>query len=307
MPASSISRLGAITSPRPASWRWAITTARRDCRGISSRGSRPFGAKASPPGRAVPPIRPAMSRLRAERRAVAPGTTPWRPEAAVRRRRTGIVHECRGRTAAVRGCHRCTICCDGGRPREPDQDWRLDFEPSLQRHLPDGRGGGATAGHPNPPHRHNSQFGAGVEHVVQDGGCLRRPSNAGRKTGTGAVEIALVTPCGPAFRRVSLQLRDAGAGAVFVLLSGAAADAAGALDDAIAYDRNRSLAHDHVAALRRGNPARSWLVGTLRHLAAGAAKCSRSDGLALARIGARPNRAVHALKCDRPAAGIADR
>ena len=59
MPASSISTLGAITSPRPASWTWAITTARRDCRGISNRGSRPFGAKPSPPGRAVPPMRPA--------------------------------------------------------------------------------------------------------------------------------------------------------------------------------------------------------------------------------------------------------
>jgi SAM-dependent methyltransferase len=47
MPASSISTLGAITSPRPASRRWAITTARRDYRGISSRGSRPFGARAS--------------------------------------------------------------------------------------------------------------------------------------------------------------------------------------------------------------------------------------------------------------------
>jgi SAM-dependent methyltransferase len=40
-----------VTSPRPASWRWATTTARRDCRGISSRGSRPFGAKPSAPGR----------------------------------------------------------------------------------------------------------------------------------------------------------------------------------------------------------------------------------------------------------------
>ena len=43
--ASSIWILGAITSPRPASRRWGITTARQDCRGISSRGSRPFGAK----------------------------------------------------------------------------------------------------------------------------------------------------------------------------------------------------------------------------------------------------------------------
>jgi hypothetical protein len=66
-------------------------------------------------------------------------------------------------------------------------------------------------------------------------------------------------------------LRDAGAGAVFVLLAGATADPAGALDDAIAYDRNRSLGHDHVAALRRRKPAQCWHVGTLRHFAAGAA------------------------------------
>ena len=50
-------------------------------------------------------------------------------------------------------------------------------------------------------------------------------------------------------RRLPLQLRDAGSGAVFVLLAGATADPAGALDDAIAYDRNRSRRHDHVAAL----------------------------------------------------------
>ena len=31
--------------------------------GINNPGSRPFGARASPPGRAVPPIRPAISRL----------------------------------------------------------------------------------------------------------------------------------------------------------------------------------------------------------------------------------------------------
>src|ERR1700730_5770240 len=59
-------------------------------------------------------------------------------------------------------------------------------------------------------------------------------------------------------RRLPLQLRDAGAGAVFVLLDGATADPAGALDDAIAYDRTRSLGHDHVAALRRRKPAQCW-------------------------------------------------
>jgi hypothetical protein len=49
--ASSIWILGAIMSP--ASRRWGITTARQDCRGISSRCSRPFGAKPSSPGRAA--------------------------------------------------------------------------------------------------------------------------------------------------------------------------------------------------------------------------------------------------------------
>src|SRR6516162_547848 len=50
MPASLISTPGAITSLRPASWRWAITTARRGGHGINNRGSRPFGARASPTG-----------------------------------------------------------------------------------------------------------------------------------------------------------------------------------------------------------------------------------------------------------------
>jgi hypothetical protein len=63
---------------------------------MSNRGSRPFGAKSSPPERAVPPIRPAMSKLCAPR---------------------------------------CTICCDHGRlgdirqnyPR-PDQGGNLPLE-----------------------------------------------------------------------------------------------------------------------------------------------------------------------------------
>ena len=60
-------------------------------------------------------------------------------------------------------------------------------------------------------------------------------------------------------------------------------------------------------AFRRDNPARGWLVGAIRHLAARTAERSRGDGLALAGIGACPYPVVHALKCDRPAAGIADR
>ena len=64
-----------------------------------------------------------------------------------------------------------------------------------------------------------------------------------------------------------LQSRDTGTGAILVLLSGAAVDAAGALDDAVTNDRHHSLP--------RGGP----LVGALRHFAARAAKCSRDDGL----------------------------
>src|ERR1700731_312257 len=45
MPASSTSTPGAITSSLPASWSWAITTARRDCRAIGSPGWRLFGAR----------------------------------------------------------------------------------------------------------------------------------------------------------------------------------------------------------------------------------------------------------------------
>src|ERR1700726_2013627 len=73
------------------------------------------------------------------------------------------------------------------------------------------------------------------------------------------------------------QLLDAGAGAVLVLLRGAAADPAGALDDAVADDRHRALTHDHVAALGRGDAARRRLVGPRLHFAAGAAERGRGD------------------------------
>ena len=43
---SSISTPGAITLELPDSSRWDTTTARRDFRATSSRGSRPYGAKA---------------------------------------------------------------------------------------------------------------------------------------------------------------------------------------------------------------------------------------------------------------------
>src|SRR2546427_7947497 len=47
MAASSISTPGAITLELPGSSRWDTTTARRDFRASSSRGSRPYGAKAT--------------------------------------------------------------------------------------------------------------------------------------------------------------------------------------------------------------------------------------------------------------------
>src|SRR5215472_8457903 len=111
------------------------------------------------------------------------------------------------------------------------------------------------------------------------------------------------------FTRLSLnlQLRDACPSAVLVLLRGAAADATGALDDTVADDRNRALAHDHVAARRRGNAARGGLVGPLGQFSARPAKRRRGDGLALAAVGARPDRTVHTLQRDQPAAAVAYR
>src|ERR1700758_4642052 len=86
-----------------------------------------------------------------------------------------------------------------------------------------------------------------------------------------------------------LKRRQAGASAVFILLRGAAADAAGALDDAILDDRYRTLAHDHVAAFGQGDTARRRLVGPFGQLAARPAERRRGNGLALAAIGARPD------------------
>src|SRR5690349_8047641 len=90
--------------------------------------------------------------------------------------------------------------------------------------------------------------------------------------------------------RPVLQLRDACPGAVFVLLRGAASNAAGALDDTVADDRDGALAHDHLAAGRGGNAARGRLVRPLAHLATGSTEGRRGDSLALAAIGARPDR-----------------
>ena len=54
-------------------------------------------------------------------------------------------------------------------------------------------------------------------------------------------------------RDLAAERLDPGAGAVFVLLRGAAADPASALDDAVADDRHRALSHDHVVAFGRAS------------------------------------------------------
>src|SRR5215472_1008009 len=111
------------------------------------------------------------------------------------------------------------------------------------------------------------------------------------------------------FTRLSLnlQLRDACPSAVLVLLRGAAADATGALDDTVADDRNRALAHDHVPARRRGNAARRGLVGPFGQFATRPAKRCRGDRLALAAVSARPDRIVHTLESNQAAAAVAHR
>jgi len=53
--------------------------------------------------------------------------------------------------------------------------------------------------------------------------------------------------------------------------------------------------------------AAAWWVGARRQFAARPAECRRGDGLALAAIGARPDRIVHALQRDEAPAGIAHR
>src|SRR6516164_8535747 len=94
---------------------------------------------------------------------------------------------------------------------------------------------------------------------------------------------------------------------VLILLRGAAAHAAGALDDAVAKDRHGALAHDHVSAGGSRDPARRRMLGPLGQLATRAAERRRGDRLALAAIGAGPDRVVHALERHQPAACVAYR
>src|SRR5437763_16040965 len=82
---------------------------------------------------------------------------------------------------------------------------------------------------------------------------------------------------------------DTGAGAVFILLRGAAADTTSTLDNAVADDRHRALSHDHVVALGLGDAARRRLVGPRLHLAAGPAERRRGHCFPLAAVDAGPD------------------
>src|SRR3989440_11387376 len=106
---------------------------------------------------------------------------------------------------------------------------------------------------------------------------------------------------------VGSELGHARARAVLILLRGAAADAARAVDDAVADDRHRALAGDHVAALGGGDALDDRGAGALLQLTARPREGSRRDRLPLRAVGARPQRAIHAVERDQASAGVAHR
>src|SRR5215470_3304813 len=95
--------------------------------------------------------------------------------------------------------------------------------------------------------------------------------------------------------------------AVLVLLRRPAAHAAGADGHAVAHDRHRALARDHVPALRRHDALDDRGSRPLLELAAGPPERHRGDGLALRAVDAAPDGAVHAVERHEPAAGVAHR
>src|SRR5437773_604330 len=94
-------------------------------------------------------------------------------------------------------------------------------------------------------------------------------------------------------RANNLQLRDRRLRDVLVLLRGAAAHAARALDHAVFDDRHGAHARDHVSALGGGDSLDDWAPGALLQLAAGAAERGRRDRLTLGAVDATPDGAVH--------------
>src|SRR5437016_5880391 len=101
-----------------------------------------------------------------------------------------------------------------------------------------------------------------------------------------------------------LELGDARAGAILVLLRRAAADAARAVDEPTAHDRHRALVRDHVPALGRGDALDDRRTRALLQLAARSREGGRGDRLALRAVDAAPDSAVHAVEGHEPAAGV---
>src|SRR5262249_35020824 len=107
--------------------------------------------------------------------------------------------------------------------------------------------------------------------------------------------------------RRALELRDGRFRDVLVLLRGAAADPASALDHAVPDDRHGAHARDHVAAGMRDDALDDWAPGALLQFAAGPSEPGRGDGLALRAVDRAPDGAVHAVERHQAAAGVTDR
>src|SRR5262249_36041560 len=135
--------------------------------------------------------------------------------------------------------------------------------------------------------------------TVIDSGATRPRSSRSR-----VGRICMPTPPGA---EGSLELCDSGARAVLVLLRGAASHATRAFEGAIANDRTRTLARDHVPAFGSDDPLNDRTPRTLGQLAAGPCEARGGDGLALATVDAAPDRSIHAIEGDQASAGIAHR
>src|SRR5437762_6988084 len=103
------------------------------------------------------------------------------------------------------------------------------------------------------------------------------------------------------------ELGHARARAVLALLPVATAYAARAIDDAVADDRHRALAGDHVAALGGGDALDDRAARALLQLPARPREGGRRDRLPLRAVGAGPQRAIHAVERDQASAGVAPR
>src|SRR5437879_13298113 len=106
---------------------------------------------------------------------------------------------------------------------------------------------------------------------------------------------------------VGSKLGHARARAVLVLLRGAAADAARAVDDAVADDRHRALAGDHVAALGGGDALDDRAARALLQLPARPREGGRRDSHPLRAVGAGDQRAIRTVETDMSSAVVVER